>query len=41
MAGLEQYRTLEQASALADRFVSPLLAEAAPGRWLPSTLSWN
>lgn len=41
VAGLEQYRTLEQASTLADLFVSPLLTETTPGRWRPSTLSWN
>lgn len=41
VAGLEQYRTLEQAGPLADRFVSPLLAETSPGHWQPTMLTWN
>lgn len=41
VAGLEQYRTLKQARPLADRFISPLLTEATPGRWQSATLSWN
>lgn len=41
VAGLEQYRALEQARPLADRFVSPLLAESTPGHWQPTALTWN
>jgi predicted nucleotidyltransferase component of viral defense system len=37
-----EYLTLEGASPLADRFVSPLLREAPPtGRWSPENLTWS
>lgn len=38
---LDRYRTLEQATPIADAFISPLLSETAPRHWSPESLSWN
>jgi len=40
-AGLDGYRDLERAAELADRFITPLLGDAAPGRWCPAATAWN
>ncbi|MDQ3578789.1 MAG: nucleotidyl transferase AbiEii/AbiGii toxin family protein [Actinomycetota bacterium] len=39
--GLENHRTLDQATQLADRFVTPLLGKTVPGQWTTAEQTWS